>query len=53
MYENYNTCMDIEVRTMIKMVECDIIPACVKDRHPAPRAARRPTDSNGNDQCQQ
>jgi len=31
MYENYNTCLTIEVNTMIKMVECDIIPACVKD----------------------
>jgi len=31
MFENYNTCLDVEVKTMIKMVECDIIPACVKD----------------------
>jgi glutamine synthetase len=31
MYENYNTVLAIEAETMIKMVETDIIPACVKD----------------------
>jgi glutamine synthetase len=31
MYENYNTCLDIEVATMINMVETGILPACAKD----------------------
>jgi len=31
MYENYVTCLSIEVQTMIQMVETAILPACVKD----------------------
>jgi len=31
MWENYNTVSSIEARTMIQMVETDILPACAKD----------------------
>jgi len=31
MYENYNTCVMIEVDTFISMIETAIIPACAKD----------------------
>merc|ERR1712207_131971 len=31
MYENYNTTLEIEVETLIKMVEAGILPACAKD----------------------
>jgi glutamine synthetase len=31
MYENYNTCLNVEVSTLISMVETGILPACAKD----------------------
>merc|ERR1712050_504596 len=31
MYENYNTCMNIEASTLVKMVETGILPACAQD----------------------
>jgi len=31
MYENYNTCMSIEVTTILSMIETGILPACAKD----------------------
>jgi len=31
MFENYNTVLGIEVRTLLRMVETGILPACVKD----------------------
>eukprot|EP00416_Gambierdiscus_australes_P016997 CAMPEP_0171064736 /NCGR_PEP_ID=MMETSP0766_2-20121228/6465_1 /TAXON_ID=439317 /ORGANISM="Gambierdiscus australes, Strain CAWD 149" /LENGTH=698 /DNA_ID=CAMNT_0011520801 /DNA_START=81 /DNA_END=2177 /DNA_ORIENTATION=+ len=31
MYENYNTCVSIEVATLIQMVETGILPACAED----------------------
>merc|ERR1712019_152128 len=31
MYENYNTCMNIEISTLVNMVETGILPACAAD----------------------
>merc|ERR1712176_861109 len=31
MYENYNTCMNIEASTLVSMVETGILPACAQD----------------------
>lgn len=31
MYENYNTCISVEVQTLVHMVETGILPACAKD----------------------
>merc|ERR1712061_711257 len=31
MYENYNTCMNIEASTLVNMVETGILPACAQD----------------------